>query len=67
MTCKVIDEFLEELKKFGVRKAARLSGIHEQTLYTWTQKRREPRLSTAQKVANIMGLEFLLFDKLEDE
>ena len=36
---KVLDEFLEELKKFGVRKAARIVGIHEQTLYKWTQKK----------------------------
>lgn len=65
--CEPLDDFLEELKKFGVRKAARIVGIHEQTLYAWTQKRQEPRFTAAQKVANAIGLEFLLFDKLEDE
>lgn len=63
---KLLEEFLAELRKFGVRKASKLSGVHEQTIYAWTQNRKEPKITTAQKVANAIGLEFLLFDKLED-
>lgn len=64
---KILDEFIEEIKKFGVRKAAKISGIAEQTIYGWVQRNRIPTLVNAQKVANAMGLEFLIFDRLEDE
>lgn len=62
---KILDEFIAEIRKFGVRKVSRLSGVSEVTIYNWTQKRIIPTLTNAQKVANAMGLEFLLFD-LED-
>ena len=64
---KILDEFIEEIKKFGVRKAAKISGVGEQTIYGWVQRNRIPTLVNAQKVANAMGLEFLIFDRLEDE
>lgn len=63
---KILDEFIAEIRKFGVRKVSRLSGVSEVTIYNWTQKRIIPTLTNAQKVANAMGLEFLIFEKLED-
>ena len=63
---KILEEFILEIKKFGVAKVARLSGVPVETIYTWTTRRRIPTLVNAQKVADAMGLEFLLFDKLED-
>lgn len=64
---KILEEFIAEIRKFGVRKVSRLSGVSEVTIYNWTQKRIIPTLTNAQKVANAMGLEFLIFDKLDDE
>lgn len=59
---KILDEFIEEIRKVGVREVSRLSGVHEQTIYGWVLRKQSPLLTTAQKVANAMGLEFLLFD-----
>ena len=59
----ILEEFLIEIKKFGVKKVARLSGISASAIYTWTRGRYVPTLTKAQQVANAMGLEFLLFDK----
>lgn len=64
---KVLDEFISEIRKFGAKKAADLSGVSVQNIYDWTNKRSIPTLINAQKVANAMGLEFLIFEKLEDE
>lgn len=63
---KILDEFIGEIRNFGVKKASRLSGISYETIYHWTQRKAIPTLINAQKVANVMGLEFLIFDKLED-
>ena len=63
---KILEEFIAEIRKFGVKKVSRLSGVSWVTIYNWTQKRAIPTLTNAQRVANAMGLEFLIFDKLED-
>ena len=60
---KILDEFIAEIRRFGVKKVARLSNISYQTIYNWTQGRAIPTLTNAQQVADAMGLEFLLFDK----
>ena len=59
---KILDEFIEEIKNFGVSKAASLSGVSQAALWKWVSKETIPTLVNAQKVANAMGLEFLLFD-----
>lgn len=59
----ILEEFICEIKKFGIKKVARLSGVPASTIYTWTRGRYAPTLPKAQQVADAMGLEFLLFDK----
>ena len=59
---KILDEFIEEIKNFGVSKAASLSGVSQAALWKWVAKETIPTLANAQKVANAMGLEFLLFE-----
>jgi DNA-binding phage protein len=63
---KILEEFITEVRKFGIRKVARLSGISEFTIGQWLYQGAIPSLVNAQKVANAMGLEFLIFEKLED-
>lgn len=60
---KVLNEFIEEIRKFGQAKASRLSGIDRKTIMRWCNHKNIPTLGKAQKVANAMGLEFLLFEK----
>lgn len=64
---KIVDEFIAEIKKFGVTQASRRSGVPVSTINGWVNDHRVPQLDKAQKVADGMGLEFLLFDKLEGE
>lgn len=61
---KLLDDFLNEIKKVGAAKVARLSGFSATIIYDWIHKRKTPTLLNAQKVANAMGLEFLIFDQL---
>lgn len=60
---KLLDDFISEIKKFGISKAERLSGINRNTISAWIRKKYIPTMDNAQKVANAMGLEFLLFEK----
>ena len=60
---KILDEFIKEVKKFGQTKASELSGVNLKTITNWCQGITTPTLVKAQKVADVMGLEFLLFDK----
>ena len=62
---KILDEFIAEIRKFGAKKASQISGVPVNTIYEWTAGRKIPTLINAQKVADAMGLEFLLFDKEE--
>lgn len=64
---KILDDFISEVKKFGANKVANISGVSVYTVRGWVQGRITPTLVNAQKVANAMGLEFLLFDKLDEE
>lgn len=60
---KLLDEFIREIKKFGISKVEKLSGINRNTISSWIRKKYIPTMDNAQKVANAMGLEFLLFEK----
>ena len=64
---RIIKEFYTEIRKYGIRKAARDSGVPLQTIRSWIYGKSVPSLSKAQKVADAMGLEFLLFEKLQDD
>lgn len=60
----ILNEFLTEVKKFGVSKVARISGVCKHTIFNWIYGTTTPTLTKAQQVANAMGLEFLIFDKI---
>ena len=60
---KLINEFLNEIKKFGIAKVSKLSGVARTTLTKWCSGEIVPTFVNAQKVASAMGLEFLLFEK----
>lgn len=60
----IVEEFLAEVKKFGVLKVSRLSGVNKGTIYKWIYGDTTPTLAKAQQVADAMGLEFLIFDKI---
>lgn len=59
---KLINEFLNEIKKFGIAKLSMLSGVAQTTLTKWCSGEIVPTLVNAQKVASAMGLEFFLFE-----
>ena len=59
----ILDEFIEEIKKFGLIKLSRMSGICLPTIRHWVERTTTPSIVNAQKAANTMGLEFLLFEK----
>lgn len=61
----ILKDFIAEVKKFGVHKIAKISGVPANTIYEWTRGKNIPTLVNAQKVANAMGMEFLLFDMVE--
>lgn len=60
---KILEEFILEVKRFGVMNAARASGVSSATIKGWVHDKINPTLATAAKVADAMGMEFLLFDK----
>ena len=64
---KVLDEFIEEIKKFGVVRLAKKAGLNQPTISSWCCKKTTPSLVNAQKAANAMGLEFLLFEMEETD
>ena len=61
---KLLYELNAEMKKFGIQRLAKVSGFSQNTLYNWTSGKSVPTITNAQKVANAMGLEFLIFEKL---
>ena len=63
---KIVEEFIAEIRKFGISKLSRMSGISRTTITKWLSGESSPTLVHAQQCADAMGLEFLLFDKLED-
>jgi transcriptional regulator with XRE-family HTH domain len=62
---KLLYAFLAEIKKVGMAKVARMSGYSINTIQSWVYGRSVPSLLNAQKVANAIGMEFLLFDKVD--
>ena len=60
---RIVNEFLDEIKKFGITRVARVSGVKRATIYAWITGKNSPSLASAEKVASAMGLELLLFEK----
>lgn len=60
---KILDEFIEELKKHKQIELSKKSGVTQLQISRWKRGLSIPTLVNAQKVADAMGLEFLLFDK----
>ena len=61
---EILNEFIAEIKRFGITKAAELSGVSYKTIWDWVSRHTIPTLVKAQQVADAMGLEFLIFDKI---
>lgn len=61
--CKILKEFLDEIRKCNIPVLAKSSGVSYRTIESWLYDGVVPSLVNAQKVAEAMGLEFLLFDK----
>lgn len=59
---KILYQLNEEIKKRGVRNVAKKAGVSEFTLNNWLYGKSVPTISTAQKVANAMGMELFLFN-----
>lgn len=59
----ILDVFIDEIRKFGAYRAAKKAGIPKDTVYCWIYGKAIPTMTNAIKVADAMGLEFLLFDK----
>ena len=60
---KILDEFIAEIRRYGIAKVARASGVSSATIIGWVYQDVNPTLATAARVADAMGMEFLLFDK----
>lgn len=60
---KILEEFIKEIKAYGIRKTATVSGVSLSTISSWVYHICEPTLCNAQRVADAIGLEFLLFEK----
>lgn len=63
----ILKTFTDEIKKYGVENVSKQTGIHRNTLLNWISGKTVPSLTVAAEVADIMGLEFLLFDKLPED
>jgi DNA-binding phage protein len=63
---KILYELIAEMKKYGIRKIAKDTGISENTLYNWSSGKSIPTIINAQRVASAIGMELLLFEKLDD-
>ena len=59
----ILDDFLKEVKAFGVMKLSRKTGISCMTMYNWLHGRFLPSLEAIVKCLDAMGLELLIFDK----
>ena len=62
-TTKSLNDLIYEIKKFGIQKVVDLTGISRSTITKWCSREIIPTITNAEKVANVMGLEFLLFEK----
>ena len=51
------DEIIAKIKKYGVRRLSRETGVSEHTIYGWTNKEKEPSKRILSKVAKQFGVE----------
>ena len=52
-----INEIIAKIKKYGVRRLARETGISEYTIYGWTNKEKKPQTRNLLKIAKKFGVE----------
>lgn len=62
-----LENFIKEIRKFGLTKAAKLSNISFRTIRGWCSGKRIPTLDRVIQVADAMGLELLLFEKEDND
>lgn len=62
---KLLYEFIAEIRKAGMRKVAKKAKVSINTIQSWVYGNAVPTLVNAQKVAEAMWMEFLLFDKID--
>lgn len=67
MESKILDELLKEIRLRGSLEVSRKSGIAKNTIESYLYGKAIPSLVKAEKLADAMGLELLMFDKLEDD
>lgn len=60
---KILKELLKEIRQRGAYAVSKLSGVPKTTIESWLYGKAIPSLTKAEKVADGMGLELLLFDK----
>lgn len=65
METKILNDFIAEIRKHSVYGLARKSGVSVTAIESWIYEKSVPSLINAARVADAMGLEFLLFDKEE--
>lgn len=65
MERKILDEFLDEIRARGASTVAKASGIPKRTIETWLYCNVVPPLTKAAQVLDSMGLELLIFDKMD--
>lgn len=63
MKSKILEELLKEIRRRGAHEVSKKSGVAKSTIESWLYGKAIPSLTKAEKVADGMGLELLLFDK----
>lgn len=56
----IVEELIEETRNYKIEDLAKKTGLCRSTIAGW-RNGMQPTLANAQKVANAMGMEFLLF------
>lgn len=51
------NELIAKIKKYGVCRLARETGVSEHTMYGWTNKERKPSKRLLKKIAKYFGVE----------
>ncbi len=59
----IMDEFIEEIKAFGIGRLVIKSGVSKSTIEKWVYYGNIPSLEMAQKVLNAIGLELQIVEK----
>jgi DNA-binding phage protein len=60
MRCKLLEQLLELVRKNGIRKTARDTGICLRTIEDWLYKSQSPSLVNAERVLNALGYEIAI-------